>query len=261
MHARDLIVGLAAASLLACTPERDESVGNAPPPGLGDEASDDGGNSEDDDGSTGGDDGDDGGEPMPDVGGDDGDPGGDDGGDTEDDGGEPDEPPEGGYPSELPLVLTGLEVPGDVDLGLATNPQTKRNPGGLPDEQRCFDLINIEREKVGKAPFKWDGDLVDLARSHSEDMYNYGYLSHGSSTNDQDLYQERAQFLGLKNGKFGSVVECAGAGDMTPEGVVAGWMGSEGHRAVLLGEGYWAMNEYMACSRKDVMWSAEFGAR
>jgi hypothetical protein len=118
----------------ACADDRRQSTGAPwfPPSTTGDDGeeggSDDGeatGSDAGNDGeATGEDDGNgdsgDGGDPMPDI--------GDDEGATGDDDGDPGEPPEGRYPSELPLVPTGLEVPGNVDLGLATNPQTKRNP-------------------------------------------------------------------------------------------------------------------------------------
>jgi hypothetical protein len=92
-------------------------------------------------------------------------------------------------------------------------------------------------------------------------MLNLGYGGHGNSTNNEHLYQQRADFLGLKDGKFSSVVETTGVGQHTPEAIVQGWMGSPGHREVLMGEGWWGANEYMACARAGIMRNAECGAR
>jgi len=170
-----------------------------------------------------------------------------------------------GIESELALVLDGETVPGDLDLGLAIAPETERNPCGSAQEQLCFHLANEERAAVGLDPFIWDGDLADLGRSHSFDRAQqyYGTNSmHGSSTRDVHLYQERAEFLGLKDEKFSSVVENSGWGHPNAESVVAGWMGSDGHRAVILGEGYWHSYTHMACGFDGVsQWNMEFGER
>ena len=176
--------------------------------------------------------------------------------------GEPSPCPQG-IESELPLVLEGETVPGNVDLGLASDPETQRNPCGSEEEKLCFRQANEERADRGLDPFIWDGDLADLGRSHSFDraQRSYGGNSmHGSSTRNVHLYQERAEFLGLKADKFSSVVENSAYGYRTGEDVVSGWMGSDGHRAVILGEGAWAKYTHMACGFDgDVNWNMEFG--
>ncbi len=170
---------------------------------------------------------------------------------------------DGGYDSELDLILTGDTVPGNVELGLASSPETTRNPGGTDLDRLCFDLINDERMNAGLEPYPWDGDLTDLARSHSDDMEQLAYFSHGSSTQPgAHLYQERAEFLGLKNGKFQSVVEDAGQGTKDIAAMVAAWMGSPGHRGPILGEGGWDHITHMGCAKSTVgtLWSVEFGS-
>jgi hypothetical protein len=166
-----------------------------------------------------------------------------------------------GFNSELPLVLTGDTVPGNLELGLATAPETPRNPCGTPEEQICFNLINAEREKVGKAPFIWDGDLADLGRSHAADRNQQFYpgSQHGSSTNTNHLYQERAQFLGLKSGKFMGVVENACMGAFGGQGAFNCWLSSPGHTDVMLGNGTWAMLKYAACGGDGTQWNLELG--
>lgn len=166
-----------------------------------------------------------------------------------------------GFTSQLPLVLTGDTVPGNLDLGLATAPETPRNPCGTPEEQICFNLINGERERIGKAPFIWDGDLADLGRSHAADRNQQVYLGtqHGSSTSSVHLYQERAAFLGLKSGKFMGVVENACMGAFGGQGAFNCWMGSPGHYDVMMGNGSWAMLKYAACGGDGTQWNLELG--
>ena len=95
------------------------------------------------------------------------------------------------------LVLTGATVKGDVGLGLANSPETARNPCGDAEQRSCFDAANSERNKRGLAPFIWGGDLADLGRSHSADMKQHSYFSHGSPKTKSHLYQDRGKFLGL----------------------------------------------------------------
>jgi len=156
------------------------------------------------------------------------------------------------------LVLKGNTVPGDVAMGLATSPETPRNPCGDAEERACFNAANAERAKIGLTPFIWDGDLADLGRSHSADMNQRDYFEHGSSTTGSHLYQQRGDFLGLKNGKFSSVVENIAYGSNTGVGTVTQFMNSSGLRAVILGEEYWGGVTHMACGRDGNRWSMEF---
>lgn len=166
-----------------------------------------------------------------------------------------------GFTSDLPLVMTGSTVPGNLELGLASAPETPRNPCGLPEEQECFNMLNAERVAAGRAPLLWDGDLVDIARSHAADRNQQRYPGsmHGSSTNAAHLYEQRGAFLGLKMGKFKNVVENALTGGRTASSAVKSWMGSSGHRAVIMGDGQWATFTYAGCGRDGLEWNIEFG--
>lgn len=166
-----------------------------------------------------------------------------------------------GFESTEPLVLTGATVPGNLELGLASAPETPRNPCGSAEEQACFTGINAARQAEGLMPFLWDGDLADLARSHAADRNQQDYPGsmHGSSTTEEHRYQERAEFLGMKSGKFRSVVENAGSGIRNAQVAVEGWLNSPGHRAVILGEGAWSGLRYAACGADRDDWNIEFG--
>jgi len=166
-----------------------------------------------------------------------------------------------GIASELTLVLSGATVKGNVSLGLAASPETPRNPCGSAEERVCFNDLNAERASRGLHPYIWDGDLADLARSHAADMKQVGYFGHGSSTNSGHLYQDRADFLGLKGGKFRSVVENSAGGYRSGAAVIDGWMTSSGHRAVILGEGGWGNITHVGCGSDGNNWNLEFGTR
>lgn len=158
-------------------------------------------------------------------------------------------------------VLSGDTVPGNVALGLASAPETKRNPDGTAEESECFDRVNAERTQRGLNPFTYDGDLTDMARSHSDDMQQRSYFSHGSSTTTTHRYQERGQFLGLKSGKFSGTVENIGSGYPNAATAVKKWMASPLHRAVILGEGSWSSYTHSGCGVGGSYWTLAFGKK
>ena len=47
-------------------------------------------------------------------------------------------------------------------------------------EQKMFNLVNQERQKVGAKLLIWDENLARVARDHSKDMFARGYFSHYS---------------------------------------------------------------------------------
>ncbi len=122
---------------------------------------------------------------------------------------------------------------------VTTTPEEKEQ-ALLELEKETFQLINVEREKHGLQPVIWDETLHNIAREHSRDMQEKGYLFHSP--------------VGL------TYAECCygGPGDYshystTAEGIVDSWMSSPPHRAWLLDgriteaavgiardEGFWA---------------------
>jgi hypothetical protein len=163
---------------------------------------------------------------------------------------------------DLALVLTGERVPGDLDLGLATEPETVRVPCGTPDEQACFHLVNDERAIQNLAPLIWDGDLADLGRSHAEDRLQQTYpgTAHGSSTDGKyDLAWKRAAFLGIESEfygdlgyKFGRVREVATGG--SPAEAIEAAMAYAASRVYLLGA-----DTYLGCGAHANIIHLEFG--
>jgi hypothetical protein len=190
------------------------------------ETGDDGGSG--DDGDDGGDTGDDGGS---------GDDGGDDGAtseDTSDTGPVEGEPCGEGWGGDL--------IPGDVDLGLASNPEILGIAHGQADERAVFDDINAERAAHGLQPLIWSDQVANVGRSHAADMNQLDYFDHGSSTRPYNGNMEnwlpfpRLDFV--YPGDFDRAGENIAWGYSVSE-VVPAWMDSPGHRAAILDEYGW----------------------
>jgi uncharacterized protein YkwD len=139
-------------------------------------------------------------------------------------------------------------IPGSVDLGLASNPETLGVPGGLPDERAIFDQINLERENAGLSPIAWSEQVANVARSHAADMNQLGYFDHGSSTRvyrDDAGNVNRDNWLPLPRLEFVYPGHFSRAGENIARypdpvaRVVAAWMDSPGHRAAILDEYGW----------------------
>ena len=138
-------------------------------------------------------------------------------------------------------------IPGSVDLGLASNPETLGINGGSPDERAIFDQINAERTNVGLEPLEWSDQVANVARSHAADMNQLDYFDHGSSTRPYrvDGVTNRDNWLPFPRldfvypGDFRRAGEnIASTGDPVAR-VVGMWMDSDGHRAAILDEYGW----------------------
>jgi uncharacterized protein YkwD len=111
----------------------------------------------------------------------------------------------------------------------ASAPVSAAVAGATGDERRAFDLINRERQRRGLSPLAWDGDLVRLARYHSQNMARGGYLSH-VERDGLDL-KGRAQALGLHGWSTLGENIAYNQGYDDPTGfAVERWMVSEKHR-------------------------------
>ena len=101
--------------------------------------------------------------------------------------------------------------------------------GATGDERRAFDLVNRERQRRGMSPLAWDGDLVRLARYHSQNMARYGYLSH-VDRDGLDL-KSRARVVGLRGwSTLGENIAYNQGYDDPTAFAVERWMVSEKHR-------------------------------
>lgn len=94
-------------------------------------------------------------------------------------------------------------------------------------------LVNAERGSAGCPGLMIDARLNAAAQGHSDDMAGNDFMDHTGSDGSQ--VGDRARAAGYS---WRSVGENVAAGYATPAEVVAGWMGSPGHRDIILTCGY-----------------------
>lgn len=97
-------------------------------------------------------------------------------------------------------------------------------------EMDLFNLVNIEREKLGLAHVRFSPPLSFLARKHSQDMAQREDISHLSTSGE--AYSDRlveGGFYFIKNGE-----NVAYSQTFMPEFIHKGFMDSPGHRANVL---------------------------
>lgn len=140
---------------------------------------------------------------------------------------------------ERPRQVTRVYAPAPVAAtrSYAPAPVSAAAAGASGDERRAFELINGERQRRGLSPLAWDGNLVRLARYHSQNMARGGYLSH-VDREGLDL-KGRAQALGLHGWKtLGENIAYNQGYDDPTAFAVERWMVSEKHRENALSGDY-----------------------
>lgn len=110
-------------------------------------------------------------------------------------------------------------------------------------EQRVVELVNIERAKVGAAPLKRNSELDYASRYHARDMVDdrYDPITHDTMDRvDGSMRYICSPFerIRLYYTDYYAAGENLAAGYDTPEDVMKGWMGSEGHRNNILDPKY-----------------------
>jgi uncharacterized protein YkwD len=139
---------------------------------------------------------------------------------------------------ERPRQVTRVNAPAPSNTrSYAPAPVSATAAVATGDERRAFDLINRERQRRGLSPLAWDGNLVRLARHHSENMARGGYMSH-VDREGLDL-KARAQALGLHGWKtLGENIAYNQGYDDPTAFAVERWMVSEKHRENALSDEY-----------------------
>lgn len=97
-------------------------------------------------------------------------------------------------------------------------------------ERANFAALNTARRQHGLSPLTWDDAIRDVARAHSDDMRNNGFVGHRSPTTG--LAGDRFRAAGIK----GSVIRENIARGYGPNGIHEGLMTSPGHRANILSD-------------------------
>lgn len=111
-------------------------------------------------------------------------------------------------------------VPLKIDVGtLAPDSDT---------EAGMFELVNMERAKVGVTALEWSPDAVPVARKHAEDMWRRKYFSHYSPEGDD--VGDRLNSAKVKYSFAGENLALA----PTLQTAHTGLMNSEGHKENIL---------------------------
>jgi uncharacterized protein YkwD len=134
-------------------------------------------------------------------------------------------------------------------------------------EQQVIELVNRERKANGLPPLKQVASLADAARFYAKDMVDDDYFGRGHDSYDR-VSGRLVKSCGwsARIGAFyagaSALAENIGGGYSSPEEVVAGWMGSSGHRANILSGSYWETGVgYQAGGSDGRHWVQDFGRR
>ncbi|WP_415919955.1 CAP domain-containing protein [Tateyamaria sp. SN6-1] len=96
-------------------------------------------------------------------------------------------------------------------------------------DTEVLQAVNAERAAAGRAALAYDDRLEAVARAHGQDMARQGFFSHTGS-DGSDIGQR------LRRGgvSFCFAAENIAQGQRSLAQVMAGWMGSRGHRRNIL---------------------------
>ncbi|MCA1062245.1 CAP domain-containing protein [Rossellomorea sp. AcN35-11] len=96
-------------------------------------------------------------------------------------------------------------------------------------EQQIFDITNVIRVQFEEDTLKWDEDTAQVARGHSQEMFEEEYFSHESPT-----LGNLSERLESENVMFKTAGENIASQYTDAPEAVHGWLNSEGHRKILL---------------------------
>jgi uncharacterized protein YkwD len=116
-------------------------------------------------------------------------------------------------------------------------------------ERQVLALVNIERANHGLAALQWHSGLAAVARAHSADMINRGYINHtcpSGITFDRRIINAAIPFW--------AAAENIAWGQRTAEEVVKDWMDSPGHRANILDKDM----THMGVGFVEFIWTQKF---
>ncbi|HYO62607.1 MAG TPA: CAP domain-containing protein [Pyrinomonadaceae bacterium] len=105
------------------------------------------------------------------------------------------------------------------------------------EERRLFELVNAERRAKGMAPFELDGELMHVARLHSQNMARQGFFDHIGR--DGRSVSGRADEAGLRGWRMiGENIAYNQGFDDPSSFAVERWMKSVKHRENILSRSY-----------------------
>jgi uncharacterized protein YkwD len=105
--------------------------------------------------------------------------------------------------------------------------------GELRRAVRC--IVNEERAARDLRPVRAQESLGEAARGHARDMVRHGYFAH---ERDGSTLRSRLREAGWDGHAAGETL-AYGCGSLgVPRAIVDAWLGSEGHREILLARRY-----------------------
>jgi len=116
-------------------------------------------------------------------------------------------------------------------------------------EAEIISLINESRADSGRSVLEVDRRLIVASRHHSQDMDLNGFISHIGS--DGSNFNQRAAEAGYSL----ACGELIGQGFLSAASIVAAWMGSDPHRAILL----YASAIHIGAGVQNVSYTVLFG--
>ena len=129
--------------------------------------------------------------------------------------------------------LGGMILPGAracrAPADLPTIVGLPRGGGGARLVPEALDLINLERAGVGLPGLGFDPRVGEAALMHCRDMVRNGFMGHPGS--EGGISGDRLTAAGYF---WSFAAENVAHGYWDAAGVMAGWMGSEGHRENIL---------------------------
>lgn len=113
----------------------------------------------------------------------------------------------------------GYDLPYSVTSGLKVDTRA---------EEEMVRLVNQERRQHGLAPVRFDAELQEVARAHSEEMWQRGYFAHVSPVTGTPT--DRLREAGIEYRSAGENLALAPSVQIAHRGL----MRSDGHRANIL---------------------------
>lgn len=132
-----------------------------------------------------------------------------------------------------PEVVANVVIACGVDAPRSITLEIERLREGISLQeiaQANFMALNEERERHGLPPLRWSDEAATVAREHSQDMANAGFVGHRSPTTGDA--GDRFDRAGIEN----AVVRENIARGYGPRGIHEGLMSSPGHRGNILAE-------------------------
>jgi uncharacterized protein YkwD len=133
------------------------------------------------------------------------------------------------------LVAVAAALPAPAHAACAN---ANAAPGSAGDAElrravRC--IVNEERTRRGLRPVRAQRSLGEAARGHARDMVRRGYFAH---EREGSTLRSRLDDAGWDGHNAGETLAygCGSVG--VPRAIVDGWLGSDGHREILLSRRY-----------------------